>query len=324
MTPSRIDQHFQTSSGVVYELPRSQYHLVAPLFEDVWIDRALIDSVIEGTEPARVFADDTRQPETVLMCCESGDYVIMGDATQRPVRQFIRDMPSEAEVFNRERFAFFMPQIAWGDVLAEDFRGEIPIFPTRSFRYSETSIEPVKRWQERGIRYDARVQRIDSDMLEQIDRGELKTGRAFTVRGQEGGEITREELAEIARDFFGFCTNVGDEIATVASVVGLSAKYASLSIDTAMHFRRQGLAALACVALIEDCLERGLMPLWNCLASNEASARTALKLGLEEGPPQRESQWRPAWKDVSTSSGLWKPDERVTDLRHNIVVWRRT
>ncbi len=47
---------------------------------------------------------------------------------------------------------------------------------------------------------------------------------------------------------------------------------------------------LASVALIEDCLGRGLTPLWNCLASNEASANTALKLGMEKRPPQRESQ----------------------------------
>ena len=45
---------------------------------------------------------------------------------------------------------------------------------------------------------------IDSDMLAQIDRGALKIGKAFTVRGQEGGEITREWLAWIALDFFGF------------------------------------------------------------------------------------------------------------------------
>lgn len=97
-----------------------------------------------------------------------------------------------------------MPQIEWGDVLPEDFGGEIPIFPTRSFRYSRTSIMPVKGWHELGIRDDARVQPIDPDMLVQIDRGALKTGKAFTVRGQEGGEITREWLAWIARDFFGF------------------------------------------------------------------------------------------------------------------------
>ena len=65
-----------------------------------------------------------------------------------------------------------------------------------------------------------RVQRIDSDMLEQIDQGALKAGKAFTVRGQEGREISRVELAEIAHDSFGFCTIVGDEIASVASVFG--------------------------------------------------------------------------------------------------------
>ena len=322
LTPGRVDQCLETS-GVVYELPRSQHHLVAPLFDDVWIDKALIDSVIEGTEPGRVFVDDPLQPETVLMCCERGDYLIMGDTAQGPVRQFIKDMPSEAEVFNRERFAFFMPQIPWGDVLIEDFGGEVPIFPTRSFRYSEPSVEPVERWQERGIRDDARVQRIDADMLERIDQGTLNTGKAFTVRGQEGGEITRDWLAAIALDFFGFCAVLGDEIASVASVFGLSSKYASLSIDTTIHFRRQGLATLACVALIEDCLGRGLTPLWNCLASNEASAKTALKLGMEEGPPQRESQWRPAWKDVRRSSGLWRRDERTAGVQHDIVVWRR-
>jgi hypothetical protein len=91
-----------------------------------------------------------------------------------------------------------------------------------------------------------------------------------------------------------------------------------------MHFRRQGLATLACVALIEDCLERGLTPLWNCLASNGASAKTALKLGMDEGPPQRESQWRLAWKDVRPSSGLWKRDERATEAQPSMVVWLRT
>ena len=129
----------------------------APLFEGVWIDRALIDSVIEGTEEARVFADDVAKPATVPICCERGDYIISGDPGQGLVCLFIKEMPSEAEVFNRERFAFFMPQIEWGDVLAEDFGGEIPIFPARSFRYSRTSIMPVKGWQERGILDDVRV-----------------------------------------------------------------------------------------------------------------------------------------------------------------------
>lgn len=183
MTPSPVDRHPQTGSGNVYELPSSQYRLVAPLFEGVWIDKALIDSVIEGTERARVFADDPLRPEMVLMCCERGDYIVIGDTTQGPLRQFIKDMPLEAGVFSREHFAFFMPQVAWGDVLAEDFDGEIQIVSTRSFRYSEARIESVRRWQVRGIGDDARVQRVDSNMLAQVAQRALKTGKEFTVRG---------------------------------------------------------------------------------------------------------------------------------------------
>jgi hypothetical protein len=295
-------------------LTPSQYQLVAPLFEGVWIDRALIDSGIEGNESARIFADDTVRPATVLMCCDRGDYVIMGDTGQGPVRQFIKDMPSEAEVFNRERFAFFMPQITWGDILAEDFGGEIPIFPTRSFRYSGASILPVKRWQERGVRDDARVQPIDSDLLSLLDRGALSIGERF---------VTERWLATISRDSFGFCTTLGNQIVSVASAFGLSSKYASLGIDTIAPVRRQGLATLACVALIGECLERGLMPLWNCLASNEASVNTALKLGMEEGPPQRESQWRPGWGQVTSSSGLWESDERESGSLPGTVIWSR-
>ena len=154
---------------------------------------------MKGTEPARVFVDDTLQPETVLMCCERGNYVIMGDTAQGPVRQFIRDMPSEVEVFNREHFAFFMPRIVWGDVLIEDFGGQIPIFPTRSFRYNKPSIEPVERWQEPGIRDDARVRRIDSDMLERLDRGALKTGsdlRSVGRRARKSLEMSWRRLGE--------------------------------------------------------------------------------------------------------------------------------
>ena len=109
----------------------------------------------------------------------------------------------------------------------------------------------------------------------------------------------------------------------MASVFALSNNYASVSIDTTLPYRRQGLATLACVAVIEECLGRNLTPLWNCLASNEASARTALKLGMEEGPHQRESQWRPAWKHVKTSSGLWKGDKATADMPAGFAVWRR-
>lgn len=174
----------------------------ALLFEGVWIDRALIDSVIEE---APVLADDVAKPATVLICCERGDYIISGDPGQGPVRLFIKEMPSEAEVFNLGSASHSSSRRSNGatscpKTLAARFRssqlGRSGIVGRTSCRSKDGMMF--------GIRDDARVQPVDPDMLVQIDRGALKTGKAFTVRGQEGGEITREWLAWIARDFFGF------------------------------------------------------------------------------------------------------------------------
>ena len=181
---------------------------------------------------------------------------------------------------------------------------------------------PIPPTNRTTVQFTARVQRIDGDMLNQIYRGNLKTGKQFGNEWQDDAEISRQELEDIARDYFGACTIVGNEIASVASAFGLSSRYASLSIDTTKPFRGQGFATLACVALIEDCLERGLTPLWNCVTVNEASARTALRLGMEEGPPQRESQWRSAWRHIKPSKGLWK-EERLGSDPQSGAIWRQ-
>lgn len=188
---------------MIYELPETRYALVAPLLEHVWIDRALLDGVIEGRRKARVFVERLEQPRTAFVACQSGDYVLLG-APEGPIRKF-----------------------------------------------------------------------------------------------------PRAELEEIARESFGYCAIVGREIASVAHAFRVSSRYASLSIDTTLPLRGRGLATVTCAALVAECLVRQLMPLWNCLESKEASARTALKLGMEEGPAQCESQWRSGWREIQTSSGVW-------------------
>jgi GNAT superfamily N-acetyltransferase len=283
--------------------------MVTTNFKGVWIDRALIESVIEGLRPARVFVDNVEHLTAVLMCgIELGEYFIIGDSNQGPVRQFIKDMPSEAEVFNRERFAYFMPDASWESALLKDRNGAITIFPTRSFRYRKQAIRPLDEWRTELNRH-AEVRQIDADLLKDVQNCTLNVGNEFDL----------SELERIFRDRFGFCVVVDNEIASVAYALNLSASYASVSIDTAEPFRRRGLATLACERFIEYCLEQGITPIWNCLESNIASGELALKLGMEEGPPQRESGWTPFQWQYETTSGLWAREDS-SDAR---AVWRR-
>jgi RimJ/RimL family protein N-acetyltransferase len=54
-----------------------------------------------------------------------------------------------------------------------------------------------------------------------------------------------------------------------------------LGIETVGNYRGKSLAAHACCALIDYCLEKELEPVWSCRLENTASYLLAQKLGFE-------------------------------------------
>lgn len=54
-----------------------------------------------------------------------------------------------------------------------------------------------------------------------------------------------------------------------------------LGIETGAGFRGKGFAEMVCSAIIHDCIQRELEPVWACRKENPASHKLALKLGFE-------------------------------------------
>ncbi|HEX8684373.1 MAG TPA: GNAT family N-acetyltransferase [Ardenticatenaceae bacterium] len=296
---------------MIYELAPTQFGVIAPLAEGVWTDRALIDSVAEGTRDARVFVDDAEQPRAAFLCVREGDYYLLGDPSPSPLRQFIKDTPGEAEVFN-QIFAYFLPQAGWQEALAEDSEGAIEFFKVRAFRFLKRTIAPLEVWQKEA-RADVTVQQINEHLLRGVDEGRIHTNHEFS----------REHLEMIAGERFGFCVVVEGEVASVAWAYATSSRFSSLFIDTAEPFRRQGLATLACAAFIDYSLAHGMEPLWACLDSNLASAATALKLGFEEVAGRIESAWEPHGRNFKGPMGLWVKQEGGGSSPPGTTVWER-
>jgi RimJ/RimL family protein N-acetyltransferase len=296
---------------MLYELAPAYYYLVAPLVAEMWSDKALVDSVIEGSRPGRVFVDNVERPTAAFICAEGGDYYLVGDASPSPLRQFIQDHPTEAEVFE-QIFAYFTPERAWKEALVEDSGGAIPFYEVRGFRYARETIEPPEYWRAKA-RPNATVRQIDEALLQDVEEGRIRTNNEFP----------EETLKMIAWERFGFCAIADAEVASVAWAFAISSRFSSLFIDTEERFRRQGLATLACAAFIDYSLAQGLMPLWACLTSNVASAATALTLGFEEVSGRYESAWVPYGRDFRGPAGLWIKDEAELALPPGTVVWRR-
>lgn len=295
---------------MIYELSPSRFNDVAGLFEGSWAHIALIDAVLEGKRTGRIFVDDAQHPTSCLLCEASDNYFLFGDTQASPLRQFIKDTPSEAEVFDLPNFAYFLMGDTWVDALVKGHEDTMEFFDVRTFKFRKTSIEPIGNWRE-SLPKNGVVKRINRELVDSIDK------KLSTFIGNCWGSNSR-----FIEEGFGFCTIIDDAIACVAWSFAVSSRYAEIFSETAKPFRCQGLATLTSFAFIEHCLALGLIPIWACQSSNPASVATAHKLGFEEGPVQRESNWRPYGANFKSSQGM--KDEtgvcyRSSAPHHNVV-----
>lgn len=85
---------------------------------------------------------------------------------------------------------------------------------------------------------------------------------------------------QFVRHGAGFAVHADGAIASLAFSAFVTARQLELGIETLPHHRGRGLAAHACTALIDHCLERDLEPVWACRAANAGSMRLASSLGF--------------------------------------------
>jgi RimJ/RimL family protein N-acetyltransferase len=123
------------------------------------------------------------------------------------------------------------------------------------------------------------MQRIDADLLDRVDRGDLKAP-SHTIGWTENNWASR---GNYLRCGFGFCT-VNDPTSEVVSwsvADCISGDRCEIGIHTHPDFQRRGLATLTTAAAVDHALTHGFrMVGWHCNEHNLGSIRTAEKVGF--------------------------------------------
>ncbi len=90
----------------------------------------------------------------------------------------------------------------------------------------------------------------------------------------------------------GFCVKKGDEAVSMASSTVPYTSLLEMQVATvdSPEFRRKGFGTAASIALIEYCLENGIVPVWE--AANDRSVEMALKLGYTNPQDIYQYYWK--------------------------------
>lgn len=247
----------------MYELSRSEYGRVAPLFEKLRVDRLAVLLVFQGDHPGRVFVNDRERPRVALI--SAGSCYLGGDAGIASLSA-LKDLINAEILPGAEGGPLFLFSTTeeWKDVLDELLKDHGARRIKRlKFELDMERFQAHRGWPECvPDAYD--VRRVDGELVSHMP------GYAFEYWGDADAFLAGG---------FGYAVVKEGELVSVCWTMLLGGGIAELAVETVESHMRQGFATLAGCACIERCLERGLRPEWDCFEL-PASMNLARKLGF--------------------------------------------
>lgn len=251
------------------ELKPENYKNVLPLFEN-FKQAVLPHSVCEGFNVGRVFANDEQHPHSACIWTPVGYYLLVLGHGQNPedVSKLLTEtFVPESKSMGETGFILIAEFDDWEEKTSAllGSREVIEIF-RRPFALNVEKFHARGNWRER-IPSGFELKRVDESLAAQANLPpSWKSPTDFTSNGM------------------GFALMDGEKIVSLSASVFASSARVEIDIHTEEEYRRRGFASITASALIEECLQKGKQPNWECFWENEESTALALKLGFDQLP----------------------------------------
>ncbi|KYD03288.1 GNAT family N-acetyltransferase [Bacillus atrophaeus] len=216
-------------------------------------------SVLEQTIPGVVYADD----QSFLIGTSSGIYYVAGDERNRNFNEFIVELyKKRAE--SQKRFTLFSPNRSWDSVIKTVLQNELD----QMMRYAfSQQISAIKAFQ---LPKGFTLKRINEDII--LRSTEFQKAYYEAYWGS---------VSNFLKNGFGFAVLYDNHVVSECTSIFLGCNRAEMDIYTHEEYRGMGFAYFAGSKFINDCLENGVTPSWDCDASNKSSIHLSKKLGFE-------------------------------------------
>jgi RimJ/RimL family protein N-acetyltransferase len=258
---------------MISDLPAASYAQALPVFAGL-TDNLVVTSVLAGYTRGTVLVDDLQAPRRGCIWNQQDTLLLAGDPGKDTFAGAFNDVLRDELIPDAHaRFipglALYIDRPAWRQQLD-------PLL---------ADMQPAWR-----RRYAFRCDGLPQDWRGQLPRGYTLHRLDATLLAQTAQDNHGALLGWIlsfwptTRLFLhngvGFCIRKGDALASWCLSVYAGDNALEFGVATVEAYRNQGLATLATAACLDECLQRGLTPQWQCDAANQPSLAVARKVGF--------------------------------------------
>ncbi|MCP4709616.1 MAG: GNAT family N-acetyltransferase [Planctomycetes bacterium] len=263
---------------MISELAKNKFRSIDNLLQNENYD-VEVKSVIRGNNPGRVFVDDPENPQTAMIWANGieGFYLIgqeknpkFNNHLDQYIERVIRPLAIESgldwfEVSgNNPTWAIEIPKIFQNRQLTKSYQSVYRIKDLNSVPVSINSPET-------GFQV-LRLNRVifDSDKIENID---------FLVSKIL---LFWDSIDNFLDKGFGFYILANNLIVSLCFSAFVADNIQAIDIETQPEYRRKGLGRQVALKYMDYCRRQRLLPHWDCMKENIASALLAESIGFSK------------------------------------------
>ena len=251
---------------MILELKKDEFTNILPLVNSLKNSVPLIFSVIEQKQNGKIFVDSVSNPSVTLVYHDVGILNLIGNSKNDNFNKELHKLIYEKIEHKQKYFAL--------GVHSNGFEGKIEKLIGKSvekeirtcFNLSNLKVENDLRYTYNKFQ----LKSIDIELMERVNN-ELDFCKEYWNSSED-----------FIKYGLGYCFLEKDKIISTCYSCTVGDNYIELDLETLKEFEGMGLATILTNRFINNCIKRGMKPVWVCNKDNITSYKLAKKLGFEE------------------------------------------
>ncbi|MBP7175136.1 MAG: GNAT family N-acetyltransferase [Thermoclostridium sp.] len=242
----------------------------------LYSDSPSYSGILAGECKGDVWVHQLENPELAMVYSNSvGGFSILGEPKNHSVyddfHQFLREV-FFAELINKGFGGF---EFSVESPIAEKYL--LNLFSDKRIHQEDEYFFRSSAGGRLQAMYEYSIVRVDADFIDRLSASEFDHPEMVTDRILQSWE-TYEQFFKRS---LAFAAVSGKSIAAVIAGTARYQNIIPIDIETREEHRRKGLANALTKYFVNACMENGLTAQWNCVDSNIASRKTAIKAGFQ-------------------------------------------
>lgn len=265
-------------------LEEKDYDKVSGPLHEVNINTLFAENVVRQDMPGAVYVDDAARPEVFYIAHPYGMSILFGDTEKEAFNRALRDyLLDNHKTRTGSEWLQVYPD-AWNERIRRILGpGVVRPAQAQTAQGGSDAAGPFVIEHERvNFAFDRHRYLNSARQADSADFDIVRTSKDMFDRipGSVVPKHFWRDGAAFEQAGIGYSLICNGDIAATAFSALRNEKELEIGIETAEKYQGNGFAQKVCSALIDDCLNRGLEPVWACRRGNEGSYRLAQKLGF--------------------------------------------